>query len=80
LKNDFTERCCSAQIAEKLPREEDAARYFAALEEGDPSQAAIFVGEAAGLIRDIAPAAVLVERIAGEAEKLLGERAPAFVS
>lgn len=80
LRNDFTERCGAGQNVQKTLPEEAAARYFAAMEEGDPSQAAIDVGEAVGLIGDVPPAAAIIERVAREAADLLGARAPAFIA
>ncbi|MDP2618682.1 MAG: nitronate monooxygenase [Hyphomicrobiales bacterium] len=79
LSNDFAESCLAAQASAPLP-EDAAGRYFAAMETGDPSQAAIYVGEAIGLIDDVPPAAALIERVAREAAELLGIRAPAFVA
>jgi len=77
LRNTFTERDIAALNAGAA---DEAERYFAAMEEGDPSLAAVYVGEAVGMIGDVAPAALLVERIAREAEALLHTRAPAFVA
>ena len=45
--------------------------YAAAWTEGDPDRCCVFVGEAAGLIRDIPAAGGIVERISAEAERLL---------
>lgn len=57
----------------------DPGAYYAALEAGDTDIAAVFFGEAAGLIADIAPAGEIVTRIMDEATRLLAERAPALV-
>lgn len=48
-----------------------SAEYFAARAAGNFDVAAVFAGEAAGLIHDIPPAAEIVDRIVGEAEQLL---------
>jgi hypothetical protein len=40
----------------------------------------VFIGEAAGLIRDVAPAGDMVRRIAQQAETLLGQKAPTFAN
>jgi nitronate monooxygenase len=79
LSNEFAESCSAAQGNATLS-EDAVARYFAAIEAGDPAQAAIYVGEAIGLIHDLPPAGALVERIARQAAELLGNRAPAFVA
>lgn len=54
-------------------------RYVAAMQNGDPVNTGVWVGEAAGLILDVRPAAELLLSIAGEAERLLGATAPSFV-
>jgi nitronate monooxygenase len=48
----------------------DALRpaYQAAVAAGDPDDAAVWVGEATGLIHDVVPAATIVERMIAEAE------------
>ena len=46
---------------------------------GDPDIAGVLVGEAAGLIADIPPAAELLARISSEAETLLASKAPGLV-
>lgn len=61
------------------PPEGAAEAYFAALEEGDPEIAGIFVGEATGLVRDIAPAGELLRRTVAQAEGLLSKTAPGFI-
>ena len=54
--------------------DEVAAEYMAARAAGNFEVAAVFAGEAAGLIHDIPPAADIVERMALEAEQLLAGR------
>ena len=46
-------------------------RFWAGFHDGDTDRAGLFVGEAAGLIGDIRPAAEIIERIVSEAEGLL---------
>jgi nitronate monooxygenase len=46
-------------------------RYVRARDEGDAANTGIFVGEAAGLINDVRPAADIVRDIAADAERLL---------
>jgi nitronate monooxygenase len=53
----------------------EGPKYRKASAEGDPDNAAVWFGEAAGMIRRIEPAADIVKRIAAEAEALLEGRA-----
>jgi nitronate monooxygenase len=71
LINDHIERWTGREV--ELLQNSDAvsAEYFAARAAGNFDIAAVFAGEAAGLIHDIPPAAEIVDRIAGEAEQLL---------
>lgn len=77
LRNSFTE---GDKTVRKAGAAGDAERYFTAMEEGDASLAGVHVGEAVGLVGEALPAAALVERIAREAETLLGEKAPALMA
>ena len=54
-------------------------RYVSAMQNGDPANTGVWVGEAAGLIHDVRPAADLVLGIVGEAERLLGATASSFL-
>lgn len=49
-------------------------RYFDAQERGDPNETGVWVGEAAGLMHEVKPAADIVRMIAEEAEALLNAR------
>jgi len=51
-----------------------AAEYAAAKAEGNFDIAAVIAGEGVGLIHDIPPAAVIVERISAEADQILSGR------
>jgi nitronate monooxygenase len=51
-----------------------AAAYAAEREAGNYDVAAVFAGQAVGLIHDIPPAAEIVERIVGEADQILTGR------
>ena len=51
----------------------------AARKSGDAEEAVLSMGQDAGLIHDIPPAAEIVARIAGDAERILRERLPALV-
>lgn len=79
LRNPFIEKWHGEAGTAWLPPEGAAEAYFAALEEGDAEIAGIFVGEATGLIRDIAPAAELLQRTVAQAEALLAGTAPGFI-
>ena len=59
---------------------EVAVEYATAKAAGNFKIAAVFAGEAVGLIHDIPPAADIVERIAAEAEQLLTGRRNSIVS
>jgi nitronate monooxygenase len=59
--------------------EREMNRYVSAMQNGDPANAGVWVGEAAGLIYDVRPAADLLLGMAAEAERLLGATAPGFV-
>jgi len=54
-------------------------RYVGAMQAGEWNDTGVWVGEAAGLMHDVRPAAELVREIAREAEDLLMKRASAFV-
>jgi hypothetical protein len=47
---------------------------------GDTRTASAIIGEAAGLIHDIAPAAKILHDLVTEAENILGQKAPKWVS
>jgi nitronate monooxygenase len=54
-------------------------RYVSAMQNGDPANTGVWVGEATGLIRDVRPAADLLLGMVSEAERLLGTTARSFV-
>jgi nitronate monooxygenase len=78
-RNDFTARWHGkeADLAADIDRE--AERYRQAWAAGDPATAAVMIGEAAGLIHEIEPAADIVSRTVNDAIALLGTRGPQFV-
>lgn len=80
LRNKFTDQWHGREDALLEVAEREAARYAAAAKSGDPDIAGVLVGEAAGLIADIPPAAELLTRISAEAETLLASKAPGLVS
>jgi nitronate monooxygenase len=76
----YTGRCLINRYAERwigreleLLRQGDAerSRFSDALTAGDFDIAPVIAGEASGLIQEILPAGVIVDRIAREAERLL---------
>ena len=56
------------------------ARLRAAREAGDVDEGPLSMGQDAGLIRDIPPAAELVKRIAAEAEEILSRTLPRLLA
>jgi len=61
-----------AALAEPATLEREEARYWKAFQAGDVDNTAMLIGEAVGLIRDVAPAGEILHRMVREAEKLLG--------
>ena len=78
-RNAFTERWHGHE--EELERNlaVEGPRYRQAFEAGDPDNAAVWFGEAAGMIDAIEPAAVIVERMVDEAAQRLTRRGGASV-
>jgi nitronate monooxygenase len=74
LVNDHIRRWTGREVELMQRAGEVAVEYAAAKAAGNFEIAAVFAGEAAGLIHDIPPAAEIVERIATEAEQLLAGR------
>ena len=54
-------------------------RYVTAMQKGDPDNSTVWVGEATGLIHDVRPAGEIIQEIVGDAERLLGDKAPSIV-
>jgi nitronate monooxygenase len=54
-------------------------RYLTAMKNGDPANTGVWVGEVAGLIRDVADAGDLLSRIVRDAEDLIGTKGPSLV-
>ncbi len=71
LVNDHITRWTGREIELMQKADEVAAEYVAARDAGNFDVAAVFAGEAVGLIHDVPPAAEIVGRIAAEAEQLL---------
>lgn len=71
LDTEFLTRWHGDEAGLKAEIERIAPDYAAALAEGDPDRCCVFVGEAAGLIRDIPAAGDIVETVSAEAERRL---------
>lgn len=68
-----------AELAKPEVVDREMQRYVKAMQNGDPDNTGVWVGEATGLIQDVRPAGVLLQKIVGDAERLLGDKAPSFV-
>ncbi len=71
VRNAYIDEWRGREIEMRAAGPAERARYSAALAIGDATTAAAIVGEAAGLIHAIEPAAVILERMIAEAEGLL---------
>ena len=78
LKNDFVGEWLGREAELKAAKGDQVERYRTASKSADTSVVATIVGEAVGLIQAIEPAAVILERMVAEAERLLS-RAPRFM-
>ncbi len=67
-RNAFTDRWHGREDELEKNVSAEGPRFRKAFAEGDPENAAVWFGEAAGLIRSIEPAAAIVERIVAEAQ------------
>jgi len=74
--NAFTDRWHGNEKALAANATTEGPRYRAAFADGDPDNAGVVFGEAAGLIHSIEPAATIVERIVHEAAQLLRSGPP----
>src|SRR5205085_4479502 len=79
-RNKFVERWSGREWALRANRAEAHARLRAAREAGDVDEGPLSMGQDAGLIRDIVPAAELVRRIAEEADDILSRRLPRLLA
>jgi nitronate monooxygenase len=71
LKNRFIERWHGREAELLAVADQEADKYRTAWAEGDPDESNTFVGEVVGLIREIEPAADIIERTMREAAALL---------
>jgi nitronate monooxygenase len=74
-RNAFTQRWHGREAELEQNLAVEGAKYRQAFAEGDPDNTGVWFGEAAGVIGRIEPAGDIVERIASEAEALLGGEA-----
>jgi nitronate monooxygenase len=80
LRTRFTMDWHGREDALRAAVDGEMERYFDAAKRGDVDNTGVFIGEAAGLIRDVAPAGDMVRRIAQQAETLLARKAPALIA
>jgi NAD(P)H-dependent flavin oxidoreductase YrpB (nitropropane dioxygenase family) len=79
-RNRFIERWAGREWALRQGRAEAIARLRAARESGDVDEGPLSMGQDAGLIHDIPHAAVIVSRIAQEAEEILARKLPGLLA
>jgi nitronate monooxygenase len=75
LRNAHMDRWLGREIELLRGAEEEGARYAEARKKGDFDVAAVIAGESSGLIHDVPPARVVLERMIAEAEQRLLGRA-----
>ncbi|MCO4053102.1 MAG: nitronate monooxygenase [Bosea sp.] len=71
LNNRFVQEWEPRPDAHRAAAEGLRAAYQAGVAAGDPDEVGVWVGEATGLIHDIAPAAAIIERTVSEAEAII---------
>ena len=79
LRSETTDRWHGKDEELRAVAETEIKRYAEAVAIGDTRIVSPLLGEAVGLIHDIAPAAKILEGIIGEAEIILRQKAPAWV-
>jgi NAD(P)H-dependent flavin oxidoreductase YrpB (nitropropane dioxygenase family) len=78
-RNRFVERWAGREWALRQSRAEVNQKLRAARESGDVEEGSLSMGQDAGLIHDIPPAADIVTRIAQEANEILVSKLPQFL-
>ena len=68
------------ELAKPEVADREMQRYMSAMQSGDSDNTGVWVGEAAGLIKDVRPAGDILTKIVRDAEHLLRERAPSLVA
>lgn len=79
-RNRFIEEWVGRENELRLRRVEVSAQLRAAAKAGDPDRGAIMIGQTAGLIDRVEPAADLVRQISLDAEAILRERLPRLLA
>jgi nitronate monooxygenase len=79
-RNRFIEEWLGRDNELRRRRAEVSAQLRQAPEAGDPDRGAIMLGQTAGLIDRVEPAAELVRQISREAEAILRERLPRLLA
>jgi nitronate monooxygenase len=79
LKSAATDRWAGKEAQLRAFAEPEVARYADAAAKGDAREAGATVGEAIGLIHDIAPAGTILRTMTREAEEIL-KRAPVWIA
>ena len=79
-RNRFIEEWMGRDNELRRRRAEVSAQLRQAAQAGDPDRGAVMIGQTAGLIDRIEPAADLVRQISRDAEAILRERLPSFLA
>ncbi|MGB6536077.1 MAG: nitronate monooxygenase [Xanthobacteraceae bacterium] len=79
-RNRFVERWSGREWALRQDRAQAIERLNAARQSGDIEEGPLSMGQDAGLIHDIPPAAEIVTRIARQAEEILARKLPRLVT
>ncbi len=80
LKSATTDRWHGREAELRAVADAEVRRYAEAAAAGDAQTVSPIVGEAIGLIHEIAPAGKILEDLVGEAEEILRQRAPRWLS
>jgi NAD(P)H-dependent flavin oxidoreductase YrpB (nitropropane dioxygenase family) len=79
VRNRFVERWAGREWEVRLRRHEVARQLSAARERNDPQESNLQMGQTAGLITEITPAADIVRQIVAEAERIVRIRLPGLL-
>ena len=79
LANDFSGRWHGNEAALRQALDTERPRYFEAAGKGDTGTMVVWAGEGLDLIKDVQPAAMIVERIVAEAEAALARASGSLV-
>jgi len=74
LRNRFVEQWAGREWALRQQARAAGAALLAARAAGDADHAALFIGQDAGLIDSVVPAAEVIARMVAEAERIIGDR------